>query len=372
MKCIFPFKAGESFLMSVGVNDGQISVSNQVFVNIVGTNDRTKKFPNFGPPPFQIPKLPTIESLPIPQSRPGGNLQLNPIVKNPFNDNTTNSDNNKKPKPQTKTYLENSDDTVHLIEQPTQPPPPKTKTTQKQTTSIQTSTSIAIIDTTQILPIVITVISIFLLAGIIAVIIFRDKICRSFSRKFKSKKKVDKTKKSNQSIQVINLSDETSTNSMVMTQWNGPMAYNNRYTPWNMGSHEQAFPQISNSSFTYTSQNGTKLPGYDSWEFPRHRLKVFNILGEGAFGQVWRCEATDIDGIEGISTVAVKTLKENVAENEKNDLMSELQVMKSLEPHVNVVRLLGCCTEKDPVFVIIEYVSQGKLQAYLRNSRVEK
>jgi len=34
----------------------------------------------------------------------------------------------------------------------------------------------------------------------------------------------------------------------------------------------------------------------DRWEFPRHRLKVFNILGEGCFGQVWRCEALDIDG----------------------------------------------------------------------------
>ena len=34
----------------------------------------------------------------------------------------------------------------------------------------------------------------------------------------------------------------------------------------------------------------------DRWEFPRHHLKVFNILGEGCFGQVWRCEALDIDG----------------------------------------------------------------------------
>jgi fibroblast growth factor receptor 1 len=77
-------------------------------------------------------------------------------------------------------------------------------------------------------------------------------------------------------------------------------------------------------------------------------------------------------GVEGISEVAVKTLKENAAEAERKDLLSELDVMKSLEPHVNVVRLLGCCTEKDPIFVIIEYVSQGKLQSFLRNSRVEK
>lgn len=34
----------------------------------------------------------------------------------------------------------------------------------------------------------------------------------------------------------------------------------------------------------------------DEWEFPRHRLRIFNIVGEGAFGQVWRAQATDIDG----------------------------------------------------------------------------
>lgn len=99
---------------------------------------------------------------------------------------------------------------------------------------------------------------------------------------------------------------------------------------------------------------------------------MFNILGEGAFGQVWRCEATDLDGKEGVSITAVKTLKENASDAERNDLLSELQVLKSLEPHINVVRLLGCCTEKDPIFVILEYVNMGKLQTFLRNSRVEK
>lgn len=77
-------------------------------------------------------------------------------------------------------------------------------------------------------------------------------------------------------------------------------------------------------------------------------------------------------GNEGITTVAVKTLKENATELERKDLKSELQVMKSLDPHTNVVRFLGCCTEKDPLFVIIEYINCGKLQSYLRNSRAER
>lgn len=69
-------------------------------------------------------------------------------------------------------------------------------------------------------------------------------------------------------------------------------------------------------------------------------------MGEGCFGQVWRCEALNIDGKEGTSTVAVKTLKESAGDRERQDLLSELTVMKMLDPHPNVVRLLGCCTDK--------------------------
>ncbi|KAJ4446265.1 hypothetical protein ANN_12959 [Periplaneta americana] len=93
-----------------------------------------------------------------------------------------------------------------------------------------------------------------------------------------------------------------------------------------------------------TGQGNLKAPAPggtkpdDRWEFPRHRLKVFNILGEGCFGQVWRCEALDIDGREGTTVVAVKTLKENASDKERSDLVQELQVMKMLEPHPNVKR----------------------------------
>lgn len=107
------------------------------------------------------------------------------------------------------------------------------------------------------------------------------------------------------------------------------------------------------------------------WEFPRHQLRIYNMLGEGCFGQVWRCDAENIAGNKGITKVAVKTLKESAADKEKRDLQHELAVMKMLDPHPNVVRLLGCCTEKDPIFVILEFVSGGTLQDFLRKSRSE-
>uniref|UniRef100_A0AAU0N4Z7 receptor protein-tyrosine kinase n=1 Tax=Gecarcinus lateralis TaxID=6769 RepID=A0AAU0N4Z7_GECLA len=108
----------------------------------------------------------------------------------------------------------------------------------------------------------------------------------------------------------------------------------------------------------------------DAWEFPRHRLKFMGILGEGCFGQVWKCDATGLKG-ERSMLVAVKTLKESAGERERKDLVQELKVLKSLGQHPNVLSLLGCCTDKDPFFIILEYMVIGKLQSHLRSSRAD-
>ena len=74
---------------------------------------------------------------------------------------------------------------------------------------------------------------------------------------------------------------------------------------------------------------------------------------------MWKCEALNIDGRKGVTMVAVKTLKESASNKEKEDLVSELNLMKTLltEPHTNVVRLLGCCTSANDKGEIIFYLS---------------
>ncbi|XP_043468173.1 tyrosine kinase receptor Cad96Ca isoform X1 [Leptopilina heterotoma] len=171
--------------------------------------------------------------------------------------------------------------------------------------------------------------------------------------RFCGSRKSKEDTKEQASVSVSNISDDPS---LVLKRWGGPKARNNRYEPW----EKESRLGIQNKSHK------------DKWEFPRHRLKVFSILGEGCFGQVWKYEAIDIDGIPGPTIVAVKTLKENVTERERLDFAQELKVMKSLEPHPNVVRLLGCCTEREPMFIILEYISGGKLQSFLRASREER
>jgi len=68
-------------------------------------------------------------------------------------------------------------------------------------------------------------------------------------------------------------------------------------------------------------------------------------LGSGAFGRVMKADAVGIIPQEPCSTVAVKMVKANADESHIKALMSELKIMVHLGQHVNVVNLLGACTE---------------------------
>ncbi|XP_068114119.1 fibroblast growth factor receptor 2 isoform X2 [Hyperolius riggenbachi] len=114
-----------------------------------------------------------------------------------------------------------------------------------------------------------------------------------------------------------------------------------------------------------------ELPHDPKWEFPRDKLTLGKPLGEGCFGQVVMAEALGIDKDrpkESV-TVAVKMLKDDATEKDLADLVSEMEMMKMIGKHKNIINLLGACTQSGTLFVIVEYAAKGNLREYLRARR---
>ncbi|XP_071756855.1 fibroblast growth factor receptor 1b [Centroberyx gerrardi] len=114
-----------------------------------------------------------------------------------------------------------------------------------------------------------------------------------------------------------------------------------------------------------------ELPHDPLWELPRDRLTLGKPLGEGCFGQVVLAEAVGIDKNKPtrLSKVAVKMLKADATEKDLSDLISEMEMMKMIGKHKNIINLLGACTQDGPLYVVVEYASQGNLREYLRARR---
>ncbi|XP_067114007.1 fibroblast growth factor receptor 1b isoform X1 [Osmerus mordax] len=114
-----------------------------------------------------------------------------------------------------------------------------------------------------------------------------------------------------------------------------------------------------------------ELPNDPQWELPRDRLSLGKRLGEGCFGQVVQAEAVGIDKDKPsrLTKVAVKMLKADATEKDLSDLISEMEMMKMIGKHKNIINLLGACTQGGPLYVVVEYASQGNLREYLRARR---
>lgn len=104
-----------------------------------------------------------------------------------------------------------------------------------------------------------------------------------------------------------------------------------------------------------------------SIEYPRKSLTLETVVGEGNFGQVWKARLSTSTGQltpSAYPVVAVKTNKlvankqPSAQDDDMSDLLQELDVMLQLSrQHVNVINLLGCCTETGEL--VLEMLEEG-------------
>uniref|UniRef100_A0A8C7LGR6 Fibroblast growth factor receptor n=1 Tax=Oncorhynchus mykiss TaxID=8022 RepID=A0A8C7LGR6_ONCMY len=110
----------------------------------------------------------------------------------------------------------------------------------------------------------------------------------------------------------------------------------------------------SGATPTLVGMSVYELPADPLWELSRDslaclcsRLSLGKPLGEGCFGQVVLAEAAGLDREKPsrLTKVAIKMLKADATEKDLSDLIAEMEMMKMIGKHKNIINLLGACTQ---------------------------
>ncbi|KAM7345614.1 tyrosine protein kinase receptor torso isoform 2-T2 [Cochliomyia hominivorax] len=105
----------------------------------------------------------------------------------------------------------------------------------------------------------------------------------------------------------------------------------------------------------------------DDMEIDRNDLILYQVLGEGAFGLVKLGVYKD-HKLGTTQEVAVKMLKDHPSADDIYAFRREIEVMKSVEKHPNIVGIIGHCTRfSNEMMLVTEYCSFGNLLNFLRD-----
>ncbi|XP_062998940.1 tyrosine-protein kinase Fes/Fps [Elgaria multicarinata webbii] len=133
----------------------------------------------------------------------------------------------------------------------------------------------------------------------------------------------------------------------------------------------EAFPSIPRlvDHFLKSKQPITKKTGIilvkpvmkDKWALDHEDVLLGQRIGQGNFGEVFsgrlRCDNTP---------VAVKSCRETLPPELKVRFLQEARILKQYS-HPNIVRLIGVCTQKHPIYIVMELVQGGDFLTFLRN-----
>ncbi|MFT7815664.1 tyrosine-protein kinase Fer-like isoform X1 [Arapaima gigas] len=98
------------------------------------------------------------------------------------------------------------------------------------------------------------------------------------------------------------------------------------------------------------------------WILNHEDVILAELLGKGNFGEVYKGTLKDK------TPVAVKTCKEDLPQELKIKFLSEARILKQYD-HPNIVKLIGVCTQRQPIYIVMELVPGGDFLSFLRKKK---
>uniref|UniRef100_A0A8C5LPC4 Tyrosine-protein kinase n=1 Tax=Leptobrachium leishanense TaxID=445787 RepID=A0A8C5LPC4_9ANUR len=136
------------------------------------------------------------------------------------------------------------------------------------------------------------------------------------------------------------------------------------------GTGFPTIPQLIEHHYT-TKQVITKKSGVvllnpvvkdKKWILNHEDVTLGELLGKGNFGEVFKGTLKDK------TPVAVKTCKEDLPQELKIKFLSEARILKQYD-HANIVKLIGVCTQRQPIYIVMELVPGGDFLSFLRKKK---
>ncbi|XP_016140384.1 tyrosine-protein kinase Fes/Fps-like isoform X4 [Sinocyclocheilus grahami] len=94
----------------------------------------------------------------------------------------------------------------------------------------------------------------------------------------------------------------------------------------------------------------------DKWVLEHDDVILGQSIGRGNFGEVFSGRLHSEN-----TPVAVKACRENLPAEHKNKFLMEARILKQYD-HPNIVKLIGVCTQKQPIYIIMELVQETWLR----------
>ncbi|XP_026210537.1 tyrosine-protein kinase Fer isoform X4 [Anabas testudineus] len=139
------------------------------------------------------------------------------------------------------------------------------------------------------------------------------------------------------------------------------------------GTGFATIPQLIEHHFS-TKQVITKKSGVvllnpvvkdKKWILNHEDVVLGELLGKGNFGEVFKGTLQ-----RDKMPVAIKTCKEDLPPELKIRFLSEARILKQYD-HPNIVKLIGVCTQRQPIYIVMELVPGGDFLSFLRKKKDE-
>lgn len=128
----------------------------------------------------------------------------------------------------------------------------------------------------------------------------------------------------------------------------------------NSGRNSSSLDRFNKSFTRHPSMHSVRRFRYGELQAATNQFDESLVLGEGAFGKVYRGELENISGKESVQgSVAIKKLKKESIQGYK-DWLNELLVLQGLE-HPNLVSLVGYSMDQGVPLLVYNFYSCGSL-----------